>query len=268
MALLVLAALPAPAAAIQDFGARTAGQHVYDRSGTLTSAQVSDLEARATELDRAGAPAIVYLRLQASDQAATRRDAGELMDAWQVESRPGARDGLVAFVNLSPSDPKHGAAALFAGSAHVDDGRLSAARLQDIFDHAMRPLLAEGEVAGGLAAGLEAARADLGKPAPSSSGNGDWFWGITVFMIEAGSLVGLVLFLFLGVWGLSRVRRRLSGAGWERSAGWGAGGYAGYTGTSWTDSGASGSSAGDSSSGGGGGGGDSSSGGSSGGGSF
>jgi uncharacterized membrane protein YgcG len=261
LATLVVATLPASAAALQDFGSRTPDQHVYDRSGTMTPAQVSDLGARATALDRAGAPTIVYLRPQAADQASTRRDAGELMDAWQVESAAGAKDGLVFFVNLRPGDTQHGSAALYAGSAHVDDGRLSAARLQDIFDHSMRPLLAEGDVAGGLAAGLEAARVDLGKPPPSSSGQGDWFVTLTLFMVGAGSLFGIALFFAFAVWGFASVARR--GSGWG-------GGYTGSAGSSWTNSGGSGSSSGDSGSGGGGGGGggDSSSGGSSGGGSF
>jgi uncharacterized membrane protein YgcG len=268
VALLVVAAVPAPAAATQDFGTRTAGRQVFDRSGRLTAAEVAALEARATDLGRAGAPTIVYVRLLASDQAATRGDARELMDAWQVESAAGARDGLVAFVNLTPSDPQHGAAALYSGSAHVDDGRLSAARLQDIFDHSMRPLLAEGDVAGGLAAGLEAARVELVKPGPNSSGNGDWFWGITLLLVVAGGVIGLGLSIAFAVWAIVAGTRR--GSGWTRSGSLGAGGYAGYTGTSVTDGGgSSGSSSGDSgSSSGGGGGGDSGSGGASGGGSF
>jgi uncharacterized membrane protein YgcG len=94
------------------------------------------------------------------------------MDAWAVESRPGARDGLVVFVNLRPGDPRHGSAALHAGARHVDDGRLSADRLQSIYDTSMQLRLAAGDLAGGIAAGLDEAQRDLEtapEPAPKAA---------------------------------------------------------------------------------------------------
>jgi hypothetical protein len=47
------------------------------------------------------------------------------MDAWDVQSVPDARDGLVIFLNLKPGDVQHGEAALYAGERHADDGTLS-----------------------------------------------------------------------------------------------------------------------------------------------
>src|SRR5947209_3934639 len=97
----VAAALAATIPALaDDFGTHLAGQHVYDRAGVLSAAQVAGIESQAAGLDQAGTPTIVYVRRKAADDLATRQDARDLMDAWQVESSPGAKDGMVVLLNL------------------------------------------------------------------------------------------------------------------------------------------------------------------------
>lgn len=97
--------------AAQDFGGPVSGETVYDTAGALSSSERASVEDAETALSRNGTPTIVYLRLRSASPASTQADAAELMDAWNVQSSPGAHDGVVLFVNLRPSDPRHGDAA-------------------------------------------------------------------------------------------------------------------------------------------------------------
>ena len=164
-----VALLASPTHAAEDFGTRDAGRHVYDRAGVLSATEVSDLEARATASERAGAPTIVYLRVAKADQNDTSKDARELMDAWDVQSAPEAKDGIVIFLNLNPDDTAHGQAAIWVGESQASgDGSLPKYELDRIYDDVMRPLLSDGQTAAGIGAGLAAMTQDLtvGPPPP------------------------------------------------------------------------------------------------------
>src|SRR5215831_8138469 len=124
--------------AASDFGTPTPGQHIYDRAGVLTPTETQALERRAADLTASGTPVVVYLREQDASQTQTRNDASDLMDAWNVQSAPDARDGLVIFLNLRRDDQHYGQAALFAGRRYVDDGTLSDNVLQRIFERDMQ----------------------------------------------------------------------------------------------------------------------------------
>ena len=167
---LWIAASASPAiSATSDFGTPIPGQHVYDMAGVLSPAEIQALERRAADLTASGTPVVVYLRVQDASQSQTTDDARDLMDAWNVQSAPDARDGLVMFLNLRPGDLHRGQAALYAGRRYVDDGTLSSDVLQRIFDRDMQPLLAADRLADGIAAGLGAAGQAIaaGPPPPS-----------------------------------------------------------------------------------------------------
>src|SRR5688500_650927 len=119
--LVVLAAAPwQTTIAAEDFGQPEPGRRVYDRAGILTTAEVERLEERATTTTATGAPTIVYLRRQDADAEETVVDAAELMEAWAVESAPGANDGLVLVLNIDPDDPGRVDVGLWAGATHAD----------------------------------------------------------------------------------------------------------------------------------------------------
>ena len=160
------------ATAANDWGQRVAGRHVYDLAQVLTPAQVTDLESSAAALDRAGAPTVVYLRLQAADDATTRLDARDLMDAWAVESAAGARDGVVLLLNLRPDD----------------------ARLQTIYDGTMRPRLVAGDMAGAVSAALAEAAHDLAAPEPPAGGGSDAGTPLGLVLLSVGGVAALLLF--------------------------------------------------------------------------
>jgi uncharacterized membrane protein YgcG len=160
----VSAAIAAP-----DYGQRIAGQHVYDRAGVLTAGETADLERRAGEVERAGAPVVVYLQARKANYQQTEQDAADLMEAWDIQSAPGAHDGLVIFLNLNPGDLKHGQFSIFAGAKHFQHGDLPESELKRISDQAVLPKLKSGDIAGGIGAALDAAAQSLtsGPPPPT-----------------------------------------------------------------------------------------------------
>lgn len=151
----------------EDFGQPESGRAIYDRSGLLTAAEVRDLEVRAAAVARAGAPTIVYIRAQDADEDETLADARELMDAWNVQSAPGARDGVVIFLNLKPDDRRRGRAAIWAGERQAR-GNLPEYELRRIYDKVMQPLLRDDQTAAGIGAGLDSLAHSLavGPPPP------------------------------------------------------------------------------------------------------
>jgi uncharacterized protein (TIGR04222 family) len=147
------------------------GKRVYDTAGVLSPSEIKDLETRAQALTNAGAPCIVYLQARSATRDQTRQDAQNLMTAWDIESKPGARDGFVMYFNLQPGNLKHGQAFLFAGQKHVNGGALPESKLQRTYDEVMAPLLLQGKVAQAIAAGLDAVTHDLTTPLPGQSAN-------------------------------------------------------------------------------------------------
>ena len=150
-----------------NFGQPVPGTHIYDRAGVLSPEQIATLEVQAQGIQAAGAPVVVFLQARSASYDETENDAQNLMDAWDVQSAPAAHDGLVLFFNLTPKDLHHGQAAFYAGKAQYDGGNLPKYELQRIFDHDMKPLLASGDLAGGISAGLVAVHNSLvNGPAP------------------------------------------------------------------------------------------------------
>lgn len=162
LSLLVVAGV----AAQPDFGLPVPGQRVYDRTGVLTAEQVASLEQKAAAVEAAGAPAFVYLQPKDTDYDQTVEDARDLMDAWDIQSVPDARDGVVIFFNLQPNDPEHGNYAVVAGKSLID-GNLPQRELDRITGQ-MQPLLEDGNIAGAIGLALDIIERDLreGPPPP------------------------------------------------------------------------------------------------------
>jgi uncharacterized membrane protein YgcG len=161
---LGFAGAPASAQAAQPLGAcpnqPITGQRVYDCAGLLTPGEIRDLEERALAVQRAGAPVIVYLQVKDATFDQTLSDAASLMARWDVESKSGAKDGLVILLNLKPGDLRHGQVALYAGQTLIN-GPLPQSELSSIYQDDMLPKLAAGQTAAGIGAGLDAIATDL-----------------------------------------------------------------------------------------------------------
>jgi uncharacterized membrane protein YgcG len=102
----------------------------------------------------------VRLQVKNASYDQTLTDAADLMARWDVESRPGAKDGLVILLNLKPGDLRHGQVALYAGKTLVD-GPLPQSELSRIYQDVMLPDLSAGHTASGIGAGLDAVATDL-----------------------------------------------------------------------------------------------------------
>lgn len=147
-------------------------QSIDDCANLLTPAEISALEAKADAVRQAGAPVIVFLQLKDTTYEQTLADAANLMSSWDVESKPGAKDGVVILLNLKPDDPRHGQVAIYAGKTLID-GPLPQSELTRIYQDVMLPDLRDGQTASGIGAGLDALAADLragGPPAPAGQG--------------------------------------------------------------------------------------------------
>jgi uncharacterized membrane protein YgcG len=159
---LVVFAEPARAtAAAATCNGPVAGQHIYDCAGILSASDIATLEAHAKTVEQAGAAVVVYLQVKDATYDETYDDAGNLMERWNVESQPGAHDGLVVFLNLIPGNEHHGEVALFAGEKHFQHGNLPESELQRIYQDVMLPYLKDEDLVGGIAAGLDAAAHSL-----------------------------------------------------------------------------------------------------------
>ncbi|HEX8034828.1 MAG TPA: TPM domain-containing protein [Ktedonobacterales bacterium] len=157
----------AHAAARTDCNGPILGKHIYDCAGLLSAAEIQTLETHAKAVEQAGAPTVVYLQAKDATQDETRQDAIDLMNRWGVESSSGARNGFVMFLNLKPSNTRHGEVVLYAGQKHAGEN-LPPDESQRIYSDVMLPLLRNEQTAAGIAAGLDAVAHDLryGPPPP------------------------------------------------------------------------------------------------------
>jgi uncharacterized membrane protein YgcG len=174
------------------------GQYIYDCSGLLTPAEITNLETQAADVVRAGAPTVVYLQVRDANADQTLQDAIDLMNRWNVESSTGAHDGFVMFFNLQPGNLRHGQVALYAGEKHAK-GNLPLAELDRIRTDVMTPLLKNGQTAEGIAAGLQMVAHDLryGPPPPPAYQTASAAIGRIPFNILALLFAGIVAFFFM-----------------------------------------------------------------------
>jgi uncharacterized membrane protein YgcG len=176
-----------------------AGQHIYDCAHLLTPSEVSMLEARAAEVERAGAPTVVYLQVRDATADQALQDAIDLMKRWKVESQPGVRDGFVMFFDLQSGNLRHGQVALYAGEKHAQHGNLPLTELTRIRTDVMTPLLANEETAEGIAAGLQMVASDLqyGPPPPPGYRTVSAAIGRLPFNLLAALFAGVVALLLV-----------------------------------------------------------------------
>lgn len=169
---------------------------VHDLSGTLSPAAVADLERRADAVLRAGAAVAVLVRFQNSDSDETREDARRILKEWEVEREAGRADGVVIVVNLKEGDPRHGAAAIHAGKG-LRNGSLPPREVERIWRDEMRPALRKGNVAEGIAGGLDALARSLREgpapPSPTTRAAAELATGALLPVVIAAGALGVLL---------------------------------------------------------------------------
>ncbi|HEX6493604.1 MAG TPA: TPM domain-containing protein, partial [Candidatus Dormibacteraeota bacterium] len=170
MRVTVLAALASAALVPSNAAAAGVEMRVIDDASVLAPADRAAVERQAAADVAAGTPVLVVLQREDEDQDATIADAARLMTAEDVQSRPGARDGLVVLVSLRTDGSRHGTAALYAGEALLS-GRVPQSEVQRVYDAEMAPRLRAGDIPGAIEGGLAAVARDLvdGPPPPSAA---------------------------------------------------------------------------------------------------
>ena len=146
-----LAAAPAAGPPYPD---AVTGQRVYDYAGVFSPGAIYQAQKIIAGIEaRTGAQVVVYSQVKPSSDNLDKAnaDALDLMNQWGV-GRKGFDDGLVILFDMQ-DNLLHGQVSLYAGSGFrasflTDSGR------QEIFDNDMKPLLADGDLDGGLMAGL------------------------------------------------------------------------------------------------------------------
>jgi uncharacterized membrane protein YgcG len=245
--MVVLVALSAAGVRADEFGPRVPGQHVYDRAGVLSPAEIQRLERQAGALDALGAPTVIFVQTKTASLDQAEQDARNLMDSWDVQSANGARDGFVMLFDLTPGNPPHGQVGLFAGARHAS-ATLSSATLNDISGTVMRPALTRGDLADGISLGLDATANDLRTPAPTASVPDQLAGGVFSWFSAHFITIWVIFFGLCVVQALIRLVRRATGrsSGDTSSSGFWSSGSSGFSGSSGGSDSGSASSGGDS----------------------
>jgi uncharacterized membrane protein YgcG len=221
--LLLIAAGALPALA-DEWGAYVTGEHVYDRANVLSTSQIQTLEAKADALDSLGAPTIVYIRVQDATLPQAQQQAGDLMDAWDVESSRDAHDGFVLLVDLATGNTQHGQVGLYAGAAYAGT-LLPGDELDNIASSKMRPALVQGDLAAGIGAGLDAVANDLRDgssgsfTSTSTSTQSRQSWLLSSPWLPFGGWILICALIVLINRRFGR-RGRRTGHYWSNSSGW------------------------------------------------
>lgn len=118
---------------------------VYDRANLLTDSQKASIR---TDLGRAaslGIEILVYTRISGDAEAESQAYADRLGSEWEVESAPGANDGLVYLITVVPSNPELNSIVISAGENVLPIRQLDQAALRRMLETDMAPEVADGE---------------------------------------------------------------------------------------------------------------------------
>jgi hypothetical protein len=140
--LVVIIAWPSSAAAFEDGNLRLG---LHDVAGVLSESERAAIRERVERVHAAGAPTVVYLRIQDASVSGTVDDAQALMKLWDVQSATGARDGIVLFFNLDVANPNRGSFAVIAGARHFRRGALPQAEIDRITNEMVELLARDGD---------------------------------------------------------------------------------------------------------------------------
>ncbi|MGD0019919.1 MAG: TPM domain-containing protein [Candidatus Limnocylindrales bacterium] len=168
------------------------GGRVYDNAGIFSPETVSTAESIIAGIEqRTKAQVAVYTQVKPESDTLdlANADARALMDQWGV-GRKGFDDGLVIMFDMQ-GNLRHGEVSLYAGAGYRA-AFLSDADRQTIFDDDMKPLLADGDLDGGLLAGLRDIDANA---TPDHAAALERDRQINALVFVAALLVGWVLIL-------------------------------------------------------------------------
>lgn len=138
------------------FDGLTAGQRVYDRTGSsLSSSDAAEIERRLDALRTdTGADVIAYVRELDADSDDTLDQVEALQQAWVAATGADQNIAGAILINREPGTDDEARAGVFVGATY-DDGNVPRDEQEAIVEDALIPPLRDGNVAGSLNAGID-----------------------------------------------------------------------------------------------------------------
>ncbi len=119
-------------------------QRLYDNANLLTDDQDQSFESDLARASGLGIEMVVYTRISTDDEQASQAFADQIRTAWQVESLPGADDGIVILLTYDPSDLENHSVVVSEGEHAFPIRQLTSDGYQEILVNEMRPELLKG----------------------------------------------------------------------------------------------------------------------------
>lgn len=187
-----------------DFEGLTAGQRVYDLTGTsLSAADVAALQKRLDVLrSDTGADVIVYVRELDADSDDTLDQVEALQQAWVAATGVDQDIAGAILINRQPGTDDEARAGIFVGTTY-DDGNVPRDEQKAIVEDALVPPLRDGNVAGSLEAGIDRLSSSIRNGPPTdaldnfAAGPGSTWLPWSGLAVALAGLLGVAL-LFRG----------------------------------------------------------------------
>jgi uncharacterized membrane protein YgcG len=123
---------------------------VYDVASRLNKTQFDRFHFDIGRMWRDGFPAMIYIRRSPATEAESRYFADQLRQKWDIESSPGADDGIVLLVTIRDTFPHTAVLNVSYGENAFPSGQMTEQLLHEILEDEAYPRIRVGNVNGGL----------------------------------------------------------------------------------------------------------------------
>jgi uncharacterized membrane protein YgcG len=125
-------------------------KRVYDTPGLLSKEQYDRFHFDIGRMWGDGLPAVIFIRYSNDATQASQDFADKMRDTWDIESAPGADDGLVMLVTLRERFPQTAIMTLSYGANAFPQGQMTVSVLNDIMEREVLPRIRTGLINDGL----------------------------------------------------------------------------------------------------------------------
>lgn len=125
-------------------------ERVYDLPGRLNEDQYARFHFDIGRMWNDGLPALIYIRASPASAGQSQYFADQLREKWQIQSSPGADDGLVMLVTIRDRFPHTAILSLSYGANSFPQGQMTVDVLNQVLEEEVTPRIRVGNVNGGL----------------------------------------------------------------------------------------------------------------------
>ena len=123
---------------------------VYDLPGRLDKEQFDRFHYDIGRLWDDGLPSLIYIRTSSADESQSQYFADQLRSTWNIESAPGADDGIVFLITIRETVPKSAMLSLSYGANVFPVGQMTIDKLNHVLETEATPRFNVGNVNGGM----------------------------------------------------------------------------------------------------------------------